>query len=85
MEWLRANLAEGANQLDSNGTRVSRFVDPRDESRYAVMRGLELLKLNPRLASLRDPEQLELLPDSEAENCRAFWTEVEEVLAKAAK
>jgi tetratricopeptide (TPR) repeat protein len=72
-EWLRADLVLRSKQLD-NGT---------PQARRDVEKKLAYWKTDPDLAGIRDESELKKLPEGEQTVCRALWSEVEALLAKA--
>jgi tetratricopeptide (TPR) repeat protein len=66
LEWLKAELAAGAKQLDSH-----------PEARPVVVRRLQHWKVDSNLAGVRDPGALEARPEPERNAWRALWAEVD--------
>jgi hypothetical protein len=72
-EWLRADLALAAKQLEGEPHQ------PRDE----VRQWLRHLKGDPGFASTRDPGALARLPEVERRQWQELWRDVEGLLAGA--
>jgi serine/threonine-protein kinase len=68
-EWLRADLAAWTKVLDGDPTGAS----PSSPSRQSVRQQLTRWRADPELAGLRDPAELEKLPATERQECRALW------------
>jgi hypothetical protein len=73
VEWLAADLARRAEQARA-GTPAARA---------EVARKLLHWKSNPDLAGIRDATALGSLPPDEQAACRALWSEVDALLARA--
>ena len=74
IDWLRADLASCAKVLD---------VGP-PEARMKIRKTLKSW-MNYELAGLRDASALTKFPEEEQKACRAFWAEVDALLAKSGK
>jgi serine/threonine-protein kinase len=68
LAWLQADLAVMARWPDEGRSRTRLILPAR----------VGLWKLDPALASLRDPSALAGLPEAERSQFRAFWTEAED-------
>jgi tetratricopeptide (TPR) repeat protein len=73
VEWLRAELGLWARQLDTSDPSV----------RVLARQTLLHWQSDPDLASLRDPDALERLPESEAAALRSLWAEVKRLTSQA--
>jgi serine/threonine-protein kinase len=72
LEWLR-----------TDGVVLSETLhDGRRSNRDLVKEMLTLWQAEPDLAGLREPAELERLAPDERKGCRAFWAEVEALLAR---
>jgi WD40 repeat protein/serine/threonine protein kinase/tetratricopeptide (TPR) repeat protein len=72
-DWLRAELAALAKQLEKGGL----------EPVYVVASQLGRWQNSPHLRALRDQEFVARLPAEEVQECRQLWTDVEALLRKA--
>ena len=72
--WLQADLAAWAKMMDSD-SRTDRDL---------ARKMLTHWKVEPDLAGLREPAQLEKLPADERKSCLALWADVSAVLARRA-
>jgi serine/threonine-protein kinase len=70
-EWLRADLAAWVRLLDRNPA-----------ARGDAWKVLTVWRVDPDLACVRDPSELEKLAEDERNECLAIWTEVAAVLAR---
>jgi hypothetical protein len=73
LDWLMADLALWAKRAES----------AKPGERTAARHKMKHWQSDPDLASLRDKEALEKLPEVERDEWRRFWDEVAAVLAKA--
>jgi serine/threonine-protein kinase len=73
LDWLKADLAAWFKILKEGPP----------QARQSIPETLQRWKADPDLAGLRDPEALKRLPEAEQSTCRALWTEVDVLLAKA--
>ena len=73
LEWLKADLAYLAKQLESKNSEVKDL----------IRQTLRQWKAHRDLASVRDEKALAELPDSERKDWQAFWSEVAALLKKA--
>ena len=71
--WLRAELAAWAGRLKD---------DPKDGA--GARRALGYWKSNIDLASLRDAEAVDKLPEDERDACRKLWADVNALLQQGA-
>ncbi len=73
IQWLRTGLSQQEALLGSE----------EDGARYQVIWMLRMWKQDPRLRAIRDEEQLKQLPDSDREEIRVFWADVDSLLARS--
>jgi eukaryotic-like serine/threonine-protein kinase len=73
LDWLKAELETWMRLLESS----------RPQARPFIVQTLQHWKADADLAGIRDPERLAKLPESERQRLRAFWAEVDALLAKA--
>jgi tetratricopeptide (TPR) repeat protein len=71
LDWLGAELAFWAAQLDKGGPRVS------------LRSALRHWQRDSTLAGLRDARGLAVLPETEQQTCRMFWAKVKTLLDRA--
>ena len=74
LTWLRADLAAWVGALDSNPA-----------ARGDVWKALTLWRVDPDLACVRDPGELDELAEDERKEYLALWAEVAAVLARIEK
>jgi hypothetical protein len=72
LAWLRADLAEYDKLARRGDARTSQ----------AVRQRLEHWRQDPDLASIRDKEALDKLPDDERRPWREFWDDVSALLTR---
>jgi serine/threonine-protein kinase len=73
LNWLRADLAARARQLESG----------KPEDRADVQKQLRHWQQDADLAGLRDPAAVAKLPADEQEACKKLWADVNALLQKA--
>jgi hypothetical protein len=73
LDWLRADLALRAKQLESG----------KPTARAEVQRTLRHWQRDPDLAGIRDEAKVAQLPEAEREACRRLWSDVEALLERA--
>jgi serine/threonine-protein kinase len=73
-EWLRADLAEWVRVLDKNPA-----------ARGDAWKALTLWQVDPDLACVRDPGELNKLPEDERKEFAALWADTAAVLARTKK
>ena len=71
--WLRDDLTAYAKLADQNNPAV----------KQAVQQRLAHWRQDPDLASVRDPQALDRLPENERAAWRALWRDVDELAKKA--
>jgi serine/threonine-protein kinase len=72
-DWLRAELAAWSKSIESGPP----------QARPVIVQTLQHWKADSDLAGIRDESELKKLPEGEQTACRALWSEVEALLAKA--
>jgi serine/threonine-protein kinase len=75
LDWLRADLALRARQLDSR--------TPAD--RATALTAMNQWQQDLQLAGIRNPEPLARLPEGERKECEALWAEVQVLIDRAQK
>jgi serine/threonine-protein kinase len=75
LDWLRDDLATYAKLAEQNNPAVKQAI----QQRLAHWRG------DPDLASVREPQALDRLPENERAAWRALWREMDELLKRVAK
>ncbi len=75
LDWLRADLALRARQLDSRS--------PAD--RTTASTAMNQWQQDSQLAGIRNPEALAQLPEGDRKLCETLWAEVQALLDRAAK
>jgi tetratricopeptide (TPR) repeat protein len=73
LDWLRAERAAWARVLDAGDA----------QARSAGRRMLQQWQVDPDLAGVRDGDAIATLPADERRACRALWSEVDALLARA--
>jgi serine/threonine-protein kinase len=73
IDWLKADLAARSKVLKSDSP----------QARQSISQTLQHWKADLDLAGLREPDLLSKLSEGERKACRALWTEVDVLLAKA--
>jgi Flp pilus assembly protein TadD len=71
-EWLRADLARWAGQVERG-------------DRAPALAALRRWRAEPSLAGVREPDRLAALPADERDAWRALWADVDALMGKAAK
>ena len=72
LDWLRADLKVCAKAVDTGPP----------QARQAVTRALQNWQKAPDLASLRDKDAVDKLPEAERDACRKFWADVAALLQR---
>jgi serine/threonine-protein kinase len=73
--WLRADLTTYAKQAEQNNPALKQTIQQR----------LAHWRQDPDLASVRDPQTLERLPENERAAWQALWRDVDELAKRVAK
>jgi hypothetical protein len=72
-DWLKAELAAWSKLIESGPP----------QARPVIVQTLQHWKADSELAGIRAESELEKLPEGDQTACRALWSEVEALLAKA--
>jgi hypothetical protein len=75
LDWLRADLTAYAKLASQNNPAVKQVIQQR----------LVYWQRDPDLASVREPQALDRLPDNENAAWQALWRDVDELLSRVAK